>query len=122
MTTAVQRRRGTTTEHTTFTGLEGEISVNTTKETLVVHDGATAGGFELARADGSNFIASSVDINGGTIDGTTIGASSASTGAFTSLSASGEIVATGGIKITETAGGHSQRRHCIGRQRQGYVW
>ena len=106
MTTAVQRRRGTTTEHASFTGLEGEISVNTTKETLVVHDGSTAGGFELARADGSNFIASSVDINGGTIDGTTIGASSASTGAFTSLSASGEIVATGGIKITETAGGN----------------
>ena len=106
MTTAVQRRRGTTTEHASFTGLEGEISVNTTKETLVVHDGSTAGGFELARADGSNFIASSVDINGGTIDGTTIGASVASTGAFTSLSASGEIVATGGIKITETAGGN----------------
>ena len=99
MTTAVQRRRGTTTEHATFTGLEGEISVNTTKETLVVHDGATAGGFELARADGSNFIASNVDINGGTIDGTSVGASSASTGAFTSLSASGEITANGGIAL-----------------------
>ena len=96
MTTAVQRRRGTTTEHASFTGLEGEISVNTTKETLVVHDGATAGGFELARADGSNFIASNVDINGGTIDGTAIGASSASTGAFTTLAATG-------IDVTGTA-------------------
>ena len=99
MTTAVQRRRGTTTEHASFTGLEGEISVNTTKETLVVHDGSTAGGFELARADGSNFVATSVDINGGTIDGTTIGASSASTGAFTTLTASGEITANGGIAL-----------------------
>ena len=99
MTTAVQRRRGTTTEHASFTGLEGEISVNTTKETLVVHDGATAGGFELARADGSNFVATSVDINGGTIDGTSIGASSASTGAFTTLTASGEITANGGIAL-----------------------
>ena len=99
MTTAVQRRRGTTTEHASFTGLEGEISVNTTKETLVVHDGATVGGFELARADGSNFVATSVDINGGTIDGTTIGASSASTGAFTTLTASGEITANGGIAL-----------------------
>jgi hypothetical protein len=99
MTTAVQRRRGTTTEHASFTGLEGEISVNTTKDTLVVHDGSTAGGFELARADGSNFVATSVDINGGSIDGTTIGASSASTGAFTTLTASGEITANGGIAL-----------------------
>ena len=54
MTTAVQRRRGTTTEHSTFTGLEGEISINTTKNTVVVHDGSTVSGFELARADGTN--------------------------------------------------------------------
>jgi hypothetical protein len=102
MTTAVQRRRGTTTEHSSFTGLEGEISVNTTKDTLVVHDGSTVGGFELARADGSNFVATSVDINGGSIDGTTIGSSSASTGAFTTLSASGEITANGGIALGDS--------------------
>lgn len=54
MTTALQRRRGTTTEHSTFTGLEGEITVDTTKDTAVVHDGATVGGHELAKADGSN--------------------------------------------------------------------
>ena len=40
-----------------------------------------------------------IDINSGTIDGTTIGASSASTGAFTTLSASGEITANGGIAL-----------------------
>lgn len=34
---------------------------------------------------------SSVDINGGTIDGTPIGANSASTGAFTTLTASGDV-------------------------------
>ena len=89
MTTAVQRRRGTNTEHASFTGLEGELSVNTTNESVHVHDGSTAGGFELARADASNIVATSIDINGGTIDGTTIGASSASTGAFTTLTASG---------------------------------
>ena len=89
MTTAVQRRRGTNTEHASFTGLEGELSVNTTNESVHVHDGSTAGGFELARADASNIVATSIDINGGTIDGTAIGASSASTGAFTTLTASG---------------------------------
>lgn len=47
---AIQLRRGTTSEHSTFTGLVGEITVDTTKDTLVVHDGATAGGYPLAKA------------------------------------------------------------------------
>ena len=38
-----------------------------------------------------SLVASSVDINGGAIDGTAIGASSAGTGAFTTLTASGNI-------------------------------
>jgi hypothetical protein len=41
--------------------------------------------------------AASVDINGGAIDGTSIGASSASTGAFTTVTASGSITASGAI-------------------------
>ena len=49
---AVQRRRGTTAEHATFTGLLGELTVDTDKDTVVVHDGSTAGGFPLARAAG----------------------------------------------------------------------
>jgi len=54
MSKVVQRRRGTTAEHTTFTGELGELTVDTTKDTLVVHDGAAAGGFPLLREDGSN--------------------------------------------------------------------
>jgi parallel beta-helix repeat protein len=42
---AVQRARGTTAQHQTFTGLNGEITVDTTKKVLVVHDGVTPGGF-----------------------------------------------------------------------------
>jgi hypothetical protein len=45
----VQLRRGTTTEHATFTGVVGEVTVDTTKDTLVVHDGTQAGGYPLAR-------------------------------------------------------------------------
>lgn len=68
MTTAVQRRRGTKTEHESFTGLEGEITVNTTNESLHVHDGSTTGGFETMRADGSN--ATSLNLNSTTnVDG-----------------------------------------------------
>jgi hypothetical protein len=54
MSKAVQRRRGTTAEHTTFTGALGELTVDTTKDTIVVHDGAVAGGYPLLREDGSN--------------------------------------------------------------------
>lgn len=43
----VQQFRGTTAQHATYTGPEGEITVDTTKHTAVVHDGQTAGGFPL---------------------------------------------------------------------------
>ena len=49
---AFQRRRGTTAQHASFTGLLGELTVDTDKDTVVVHDGSTAGGFPLARASG----------------------------------------------------------------------
>jgi hypothetical protein len=55
MTTAIKRRRGTTSEHSTFTGLEGEITIDTTKDTVVVHDGSTAGGFPLAKENNPTF-------------------------------------------------------------------
>jgi len=47
MVTGVKFRRGTSAEHASFTGQQGEITVNTTKTTAVVHDGTTVGGFEL---------------------------------------------------------------------------
>lgn len=45
----VKLRRGTDTEHNTFTGAEGEVTVDTTNDTLRVHDGTTAGGERLAK-------------------------------------------------------------------------
>jgi len=56
MAKRVQRRRGTTAEHTTFTGYDGESTIDTTKDTVVVHDGSLAGGYPLAREDMSNVI------------------------------------------------------------------
>ena len=46
----VKLRRGTDAEHSSFTGAEGEVTVDTTNDTLRVHDGSTAGGHELAKA------------------------------------------------------------------------
>lgn len=54
MATTFQHRRGTTSQHSSFTGAVGEITVNTTKDVAVVHDGSTAGGFEMLRNNLSN--------------------------------------------------------------------
>ena len=60
MTTAVQHRRGTTAEHSTFTGLEGEVTIDTTKDTAVIHDGVLAGGYPLAKETLANVNPSSL--------------------------------------------------------------
>jgi hypothetical protein len=49
MAKRLQLRGGTTAEHSTFTGALREVTVDTDKDTLVVHDGSTAGGFPLAK-------------------------------------------------------------------------
>ena len=46
-TKRVQLRRGTTAEHAVFTGAEGELTIDTTRDIAVVHDGVTPGGHEL---------------------------------------------------------------------------
>jgi len=54
MATQVQFRRGTATQNNNFTGAEGELSVNLSNYSLRLHDGATAGGYEIARQDFTN--------------------------------------------------------------------
>lgn len=49
MAIQVKLRRGTANQHTTFTGAIGEVTVDTTNDTLRVHDGALAGGHRLAK-------------------------------------------------------------------------
>ena len=48
MAKQIQLRRGTTAEHDTFTGAVGEVTVDTSKNVLVVHDGVTVGGLPVA--------------------------------------------------------------------------
>jgi len=54
MPDSLRLRGGTTAQHSTFTGALKEVTVDTDKDTLVVHDGATAGGFPLARQNLNN--------------------------------------------------------------------
>ena len=52
MAKQLQLRKGTATEHNTFTGADGEVTVDTTNKTLRVHDGSTVGGTRLATLTG----------------------------------------------------------------------
>ena len=54
MATQVQFRRGTTAEHSGFKGADGEVTVDTSLKTVVIHDAITNGGFPVLRQDGSN--------------------------------------------------------------------
>ena len=60
MAKLLKLRRGTTSQHSSFTGAEGEVTIDTTKDTAVVHDGSQAGGRPLAREDLSNVSANNV--------------------------------------------------------------
>ena len=95
MATAIQRRRGTTTQHSSFTGLVGEITIDTTKNTVVVHDGSTAGGHPLAKE-------SSVNALGGA-DITAVVAGNGLTGGATSGDATINVVGGDGITVTADA-------------------
>ena len=63
MAKQVQFRRGTSTEHGSFTGAVGEITFDTTLNTLRAHDGSTAGGTRLARY--SEIVPASRQLNAG---------------------------------------------------------
>ena len=70
MADQLQLRGGSTVQHASFTGALREVTVDTDKKTVVVHDGATTGGNPLLRQDLSNLPA-------GTIDNADINASAA---------------------------------------------
>ena len=69
MSTQVQRRKGTTAQHASFTGASAELTVDTTKNTVVVHNGATAGGIPLAKETGSAISATSLSLPNSTTNG-----------------------------------------------------
>ena len=50
MATQVQIRRGTTAQHSAFTGASAELTFDTDLKTVRAHDGTTAGGIVLAKA------------------------------------------------------------------------
>ena len=76
MAKLLKLRGGTTSQHSSFTGAEREVTVDTDKETLVVHDGSTAGGFPLLRntvEDTTPQLGGNLDVNGNSIVSTSNG-------------------------------------------------
>ena len=63
MSITVKLRRGTTSQHSTFTGQEAEVTVDTTKDVVVVHDGVTAGGHPMVKASSLATVATTGDYN-----------------------------------------------------------
>ena len=77
MSKLLQLRGGTTSEHSSFTGALREVTVDTTKDTLVVHDGSTAGGFPLLKegdVTNANFTGADLEIAKGGTGASTAGA------------------------------------------------
>jgi len=85
----------------------GDITISTNSGTnsgvITITDGSN--GNIAITPDGTGEVdISKVDIAGGAIDGTTIGAASASTGAFTTLSATSDVTFNGGTFVFNEAG------------------
>ena len=124
MSTQVRLRGGTTAEHSSFTGAEREVTVDTTLDTLVVHDGVTAGGITLAKLsdvssppgaiNASNISTSGTITSTGSITSSNnITASNSISGnnitATNDITASGEVNTPtldlgGGFKVTQSGG------------------
>jgi hypothetical protein len=88
MAKRIQFRRGSTAEHNIFVGAPGELTIDTTKNTVVVHDGVTPGGFPATRLES---VGTTTTFIGQIISSNTTASSSVTTGA---------IVVAGGIGVT----------------------
>lgn len=69
--TTLQLRRGTQSENASFTGAQGEVTVDTTRSLLVVHDGTTVGGKALAPLASPTFTGTPTAPTPSTADNTT---------------------------------------------------
>lgn len=94
--TQIRLRGGTATEHATFTGAAREVTVNTTNNTLVVHDGTTAGGHEIGGDTGVSLTTFTITETGGAlyfaVGGTNV----------MKLDGSGNIQVTGDVETNAT--------------------
>jgi hypothetical protein len=84
MARIVQFRRGTTTSLSTILGAPGELFVDTSLVTVVVHDGVTTGGVTLARNADITSLSSNVNTRITNVTSQTIATTSLSIGSSVS--------------------------------------
>lgn len=99
MARQVQFRRGTTAEHSTFTGAVGEVTVDTDKDVTVVHDGATAGGIPMLKS-GDDVSELTNDAGYTTNTGTVTSVGGA--GTVNGISLSGTVTSSGDLTLGGT--------------------
>ena len=102
MPTQVQFRRGTTTQNNAFTGAAGELSVDTTLNTLRIHDGSTAGGVALVN------LSSAQTLTNKTLTSPSIGTSlTTASSSFDLLNTTATTLNIGGAATTLSIGASS---------------
>ena len=120
MSKLLQLRGGTTSEHSSFTGALREVTVDTDKDTLVIHDGSTAGGHALPRTaaeivalisndaiDSQHYAAGSIDTEHLSADSVTVDKLNLiSTSSTPSLEARSDGTTDGYIQLNCTANSH----------------
>ena len=120
MSKRLQLRGGTTSQHNSFTGAVREVTVDTDKDTLVVHDGSTQGGFPLPRTaaqvsaliandaiDSQHYAAGSIDAEHIAADAVTVAKLNLiSTSSVPSIEARSDGTTDGYIQLNCTANSH----------------
>lgn len=97
----------TSTNDIVFLDASGNVRFRVDEATgNVTHAGTVTatGGGSLTGTWSDLGTVTTVDINGGTVDGATVGANSASTGAFTTLSTTGAMTTTSGVGAAASEG------------------
>lgn len=92
MSRQVQLRRGTTAQNAAFTGLQGELIVDTDLNKVILHDGVTAGGHSMT----GNI----------TITGNTIVASHTNEDLWINRNGTGLVQFNGGVRVNGITVGH----------------
>ena len=113
MAKLLKLRRGTTSQHSSFTGAEGEVTIDVDKDVPVVHDGSTAGGHPVAAEDLANVTSATIvgRLNAASIPPVNIASGAlptnvtVTTANITNLTVATEDIATGavtGAKIADS--------------------
>jgi hypothetical protein len=100
MAIQIQLRRGTANQHTSFVGVNAELTVDTTNYALRLHNGSTAGGIEILRKDLANLADSAILNSKLANSSVTINGQSVSLGGSTTITATATNALTIGTGLS----------------------